>query len=577
MVLDPEMDSNNRKSNNNKAAKVIEAFCDTEGLGDIFWSCHLDLKRFTHYQKKPRCAARLDRFYANFGLINQVEYCNITGATFSDHNIIESKFLLNDFKKGPGIWKLNTKLLEDDKCKIMIFDTLKELKQNYKHLPIEEWWEEMKSQMRKKLQAWGKSRGARRKENRDNLALNLTELLELHNKTGDDLTAKALAQITQKIEELEKEKVEGVFLRSRAQWLKEGEKSTKYFLNLENRNYTAKLMTKLRKSDNSIITQQKEILKEQQRFYEALYACDDKIRFQLKNYTGIKVSQSQKDILNANIIVEELQSAVFTMKDNKVPGLDGLPVEFYILIWGEIKDLLIQLYNKCKDMGQLNKTARQGIISLLPKGNKDPLTLKNWRPLTLLNIDYKILAKCLATRLKKCLPNLIGPQQTGFMEGRYIATNIVKTMNIVAYANEKRKHKVIMTIDFEKCFDRVSYEAIYGALAYFGIEGSFVQWIRLFYSNFIVSTVNAGYQSQWFVKGRSINQGCNISPYLFLLCSEVMAHHLLQNENIKGITVNGIKQVLAQFADDTVMFLNYDLTELEAVVKTLTQLSITLD
>ena len=267
-----------------------------------------------------------------------------------------------------------------------------------------------------------------------------------------------------------------------------------------------------------------------------------------------------------------MRTAVFAMKLGKAPGNDGLPVEFYRTFWQEICKKLYELYQSRVHQGGLNRTACQGIISLLPKGNKDTKMLKNWRSLTLLNLDYKILAKIMATRLKKILPKLIGPQQTGFMEKRLISDNIVRTMEVIAYANSTKKRQLIITVDFEKCFDRVAYSAIYGSLKYFGIDGKFVQWIRLFFTDFQVCTQNMGWSSKMFNKGRSVNQGCNISPYLFLLCGEVMAHKILFNPNINGITMGDIKRVISQFVDDTVIYINYDLSELNAVINTFTEI-----
>ena len=219
----------------------------------------------------------------------------------------------------------------------------------------------------------------------------------------------------------------------------------------------------------------------------------------------------------------------------------------------------------------MHLTARQGIISLLPKGpNKDPKYIKNWRPLTLLNYDYKILAKIMATRLKEYLPLLIGPQQTGFLEGRNISDNIRRTLDVLSFATEKRKRWMIMTIDFEKCFDKISYSGLFGAMEYFNIGPNFRRWCKLFFTDFNVCTQNNGYKSDYFIKSRSINQGCNISPYLFLLCSEVMTHKLMENRKIKGIHVNDIRLLISQFADDTILYLNFDLEELNAVIDTFT-------
>ena len=139
--------------------------------------------------------------------------------------------------------------------------------------------------------------------------------------------------------------------------------------------------------------------------------------------------------------------------------------------------------------------------------------LKNWRPITLLNMDYKLLAKTLAMRLKNVLPTIIGTQQTGFMEGRCISENIRTTIDIITSIYKQGKSALVVSVDYEKCFDRIEHGAIQGALKYFGFSSQFADWINVFFTDFEICTCNAGYTSDFFKKTRGVNQGCPISPY----------------------------------------------------------------
>ena len=97
----------------------------------------------------------------------------------------------------------------------------------------------------------------------------------------------------------------------------------------------------------------------------------------------------------------------------------------------------------------------------------------------MLNVDYKILSKALAARLKIVLPYIINEDQTGFMQDRNISTNIRKTFKIIQYTAKHNIPAVVMTLNFEKCFDRIEHNAIIGALKYFGIGNLFTQWIEI--------------------------------------------------------------------------------------------------
>ena len=112
------------------------------------------------------------------------------------------------------------------------------------------------------------------------------------------------------------------------------------------------------------------------------------------------------------------------MENNKSPGSDGLPAEFYKLFWQDVNIYLVNALNAAYRKGVLSISQRRGLITLLPKKNKILQCLKNWRPISLLNCDYKIAAKTIASRIKNVIPSLINFDQTGFLKGRTIGENI---------------------------------------------------------------------------------------------------------------------------------------------------------
>ena len=125
-------------------------------------------------------------------------------------------------------------------------------------------------------------------------------------------------------------------------------------------------------------------------------------------------------------------------------------------------------------------------------------------------------------------------------------------------------------IDFEKCFDRVDYRSIEKAFKYFGFGDSFVSMLFLLFNELELCTINSGYISNFFHKKRGVNQGCCASPLVYTVCGEIMAHMIINNVDIKGIDLHGIKNVLAQFADDTGAFLKYESLTLNTFINVLT-------
>jgi len=112
------------------------------------------------------------------------------------------------------------------------------------------------------------------------------------------------------------------------------------------------------------------------------------------------------------------------MYSNKTPGSDGLPAKFYKIFWNDIADLLLGSINYAYETGQLSVSQKRGIVKLIPKKDAEPYYVKNWRPISLLNCDYKLATKVVANRLKQVLPKLIDNDQTGFLKGRFIGENI---------------------------------------------------------------------------------------------------------------------------------------------------------
>ena len=161
-------------------------------------------------------------------------------------------------------------------------------------------------------------------------------------------------------------------------------------------------------------------------FYQKLYTREESDSLVEKHRGFIdlarvpKLTDKQKEYLDFPITENELHGALKSLKYGKTPGSDGLTVEFYKLFWQEIRIPVFNSIVYAFESGKMSTEQRRGIISLIPKKTSDRLQLKNWRPITLLNTDYKILTKTLALRLQKSISDLICTDQTGYIKRRYI-------------------------------------------------------------------------------------------------------------------------------------------------------------
>ena len=228
---------------------------------------------------------------------------------------------------------------------------------------------------------------------------------------------------------------------------------------------------------------------------------------------------------------------------------------------------IIRSLNEGFETGKMSITQREGIITCIPKGDKPREFLKNWRPISLLNVKYKIGSACIANHIKQVLPQLINEDQTGFVPGRYIGDNLRLLYDIMHYLQNENLPGLLVSIDFEKAFDSVNWNFMGKVLKRFGFGKDIIQWISAFYCDIKSSIIVNGQASSSFMIERGCRQGDPISPYLFILCAKILACMIREDENIKSIKVENTEFKISQFADDTTFLFEGDKKSFENLFK----------
>ncbi len=341
------------------------------------------------------------------------------------------------------------------------------------------------------------------------------------------------------------------------------ERSSKYFLNLEKRNYKNKNITKLVDSSGVVITDLTLILNEEKNFFQKLFKSSSPPDIETENMKQIffknddipKLSDRDRDMCEGPLTLAECSQALKAMKNGKTPGTDGFGSDMYTFFWQDIKYLVHDSINYAYEHGHLSIDQRRGIITLTPKHGKDRTHLKNWRPISLLNTDYKIMAKAIAARIKQKLPLIIHTDQTGFIKGRYIGENCRLMADILHMADQKQISGFMLLIDFQKAYDSVEWKYIDKILPLYNIGTSFQKWVKLLYYNSESTVINNGFATEFFQLERSVRQGCPLAAFIFLLVVEILAIAIRKTENIQGIMLRTGELKISQFADDTTCFL----------------------
>lgn len=262
-----------------------------------------------------------------------------------------------------------------------------------------------------------------------------------------------------------------------------------------------------------------------------------------------------RDQLEEQITVEEIKFAICSMQNAKFPGPDGYPVEFFKTFKDSLSPLLRNKFVESFNWQCLPPTLRQATISLLLKPNKDPLECSSYRPISLLNVDLKILSKILAHRLERCLPHIISSDQTGFVKGRHGFFNLRRFVNIL-YMVSTATPEVALSLDAEKAFDRVEWDYLFYILNKFGFGPKFISWVRVLYSSPMACVRTNSLYSCYFPLHRGTRQGCPLSPLLFALAIEPLAIKLRAEDKVKGIYRADQEHKLSLYADDLLLYIS---------------------
>jgi hypothetical protein len=235
----------------------------------------------------------------------------------------------------------------------------------------------------------------------DKALMNATDITEI------EQLSKQKCDLKSQVDAIYSAKSTGAQIRSRAKWIEDGEKNSKYFLGLENKRQTNNYIATLKNKSGHNIIRKDLIINEAVNFYQNLYGPsliqenDIDLFF---NELGVNhtLSDEESAVCEGHVTVEECTHVISNMGVNKSPGYDGLTSEFYQCFWKNIKSMVVNSFNEAFEAGDLAETHKQSIITLLfKKGERDEL--KNYRPISLSNADYKILAHVLANRLQNVI------------------------------------------------------------------------------------------------------------------------------------------------------------------------------
>lgn len=355
------------------------------------------------------------------------------------------------------------------------------------------------------------------------------------------------------------------FLKQKAKlhWLDIGDKNNKTFQRAIKTRQAQNMIREIRCANGTVVNTHSEVKKEAEEFFSQF------LNHKPESYKGVteeelqellpfRCSQDDCRLLEAEVTAEEIRKVLFAMPNSKSPGPDGFPCEFFKTTWPIISQDFIVAVQSVFRYGFLPKGVNSTILALIPK-KLDSMEMRDYRPIACCNVLYKVVSKILANRLKELLPRIISEVQSAFVRGRLLMENVLLASELVKnYHKDEVSPRCLMKIDISKAFDSVQWDFVLKSLKVLGFPEKYIHWIKLCITSPSFSVQVNGDLAGYFQSSRGLRQGCSLSPYLFVLCMNVLSMKIGRAVTEKKFKFHpGCKSLSLThlcFADDLMVF-----------------------
>lgn len=269
-----------------------------------------------------------------------------------------------------------------------------------------------------------------------------------------------------------------------------------------------------------------------------------------------QLDEIAKEDLDGSFSEADISDAIKSFPSDKAPGPDGFGCEFYKTFSLKLAPYLLRMVNDSYKNGKLPNSLYEANICVLLKRGKDDTDPANYRPISLVNFDQKVITKILANKLGKHISTIVHPDQTGFIPGHFSFGNVRLLLNILYKDLNKEPPGAIISLDAQKAFDQIKWPYILKTLEYFGFGSHFIKWIKILYLCPHASILTNSNKSNAFKLGRGVRQGDPLSPLLFDIALEPLAMGIRSHPHIHGIKIGDKEALVSLYADDLLLYLS---------------------
>lgn len=544
-----------------KSQLAIDIMEEELGLVDIWRLLNPQEREYTFYSNPHSSYSRIDYFLISKQLVGMAINTSIGNIALSDHAPVEMVLRLGTGTRYNSTrWRLNTSLLQNEQsCDFIKQETLEywEINGGSASNPGVE-WDAFKAYLRGRLIQHSSFLKKQAINRLIHLEKEIKELEKMHSSQPDTTILSNLSKLRLELNAILQKKAESALFRCRQKYYEQGERAGRLLAQRAKQQYTQTLIPSVENDGGVLVTDTAEINETFRLFYQNLYTSQctsDEV--DLDNFLSMvdlpSLSEEEQKYIGGDITLEEVQQAIKSLRSGKSPGEDGLPTDFYKTFSDVVSPRLLTVFQDALKRGSLPDSMRVAIITLIHKKGKDPQQCGSYRPISLINVDAKILAKILATRLEVYLPSLIHQDQVGFIKGRTSADNVRRLLHLMWQTRNSVEPTIAFSLDAEKAFDRVEWGYLFRTLQKFGLGSSYIQWVKLLYSGPSASVLTNGKRSSSFPLSKGTRQGCPLSPLIFALALEPLAIAIRNDTNIQGIRAGQKEHKLLLYADDILL------------------------
>ena len=363
--------------------------------------------------------------------------------------------------------------------------------------------------------------------------------------------------------------------KSKVHWLDVGDGNNNFFHNSAKIREIRNTIHEIQRADGLVIKEEEGIKKEAEEFFTE-FMQHQPTEFEgasvekLKELMRFQCNEVDCARMEREVTREEIKEALFKMPGSKAPGPDGYTSEFFKEAWEVIGEDVVVAIQSFFLKGFLPKGVNSTILALIPK-KEEAKMMKDYRPISCCNVLYKVISKILANRLKTILPKCITWNQSAFIKERLLMENVLLAMELVKdYHKEEISTRCAMQIDISKAFDSVQWSFLMNTLEALGLLKKFIKWISLCVTSASFSVQVNGELAGYFQSKRGLRQGCSLSPYLFVICMNVLSR-MLDEAAVQGRIgyhprCKNIDLTHLCFADDLMIFADGTKNSIEGIL-----------